>query len=126
MVLFISVGDARTTTYIACGNVKRIPYDIPGVVRFFIDIIQIAVPVLLVLMGGIDFGKVVISNDDKAMKMATGRFVKRVIGAAGILLVIFLVKLLIHVVGQDSDGMMACISCFTSDENMCTVYEEES
>lgn len=57
-----------------------------------LDIIKIAVPILLVLLGMMDFGKAVMSNDEKALKEAQNRFVKRLI--AGV--VIFFLPLILN------------------------------
>lgn len=125
-VEFYVYADGGTTNYISCGNTKGIPYDLPGLVRFIINLIKFLVPILLILMGAIDFSKVVISNDDKELSKATGKLVKRCIGAVGVFFVILFVQLLLELLGENSNGMMACISCFTSDEGQCLVYEVEN
>ena len=56
-------------------------------------IIQIGVPILLVLMGTIDLGKAVMSNDDKEIKGATSKLIKRAIMAVAVFFVVFLVNL---------------------------------
>ena len=123
---FISFAYASTTTYMSCGDVKGIPYDLPGLVRFVINLIKFIVPILLILMGAIDFSKVVISNDDKELTKATSKFIKRAIAGASVFLVIFFVQLLLNLLGEQSNGMMSCIACFTSDGGQCSVYEVEN
>lgn len=56
-------------------------------------VIQIGIPILLILMGTIDLGKAVISNDDKEIKGATGKLVKRAIMAVAVFFVVTLVTL---------------------------------
>ena len=51
-------------------------------------IIQIGIPIILVVMGSIDLGKAVLSSDDKEIKAATGRLIKRVIAAIAVFFVI--------------------------------------
>ena len=55
-------------------------------------IIQIGIPILLILFGTLDLGKAVISNDDKEIKGATSKLVKRAIMAIAVFFVVFLVK----------------------------------
>lgn len=125
LLLFFTIAYASTTTYMSCGGIKGIPYDIPGVVRLFINFIKMFIPIILILMGSIDFAKVVIGNDDNEMKKATGKFVKRCIAAVAIFFVIYLVQLLISLIGTNTSGVIECISCFTSDSSKCSTYEVE-
>lgn len=62
-------------------------------------IIQIGIPILLVLMGTIDLGKAVMSNDDKEIKAATGKLIKRAIAAVAVFFVVFLVNLVFGWIG---------------------------
>lgn len=56
------------------------------------DILRYLIPAILIILGSIDFSKVVISNDKEAMSKAVSTFVMRAI----IALVIFLLPLLIN------------------------------
>ena len=56
-------------------------------------IIQIGIPILLILMGTIDLGKAVLSSDDKEIKGAVGKLVKRAIAAIAVFFVSTLVTL---------------------------------
>lgn len=58
------------------------------------DWIKILVPIILILMGVFDFGKAVLASDEKAVKQAQSRFVKRIIVA----LIIFLLPTIIEVI----------------------------
>lgn len=59
-------------------------------------IIQIGVPILLILMGTIDLGKAVMSSDDKEIKGATGKLIKRAIAAVAVFFVATIVSLLMN------------------------------
>ena len=48
-------------------------------IKAILGIIQFIIPVLLILLGTIDLGKAVISSDDKEVKAAQSRLIKRVI-----------------------------------------------
>lgn len=56
-------------------------------------IIQIGIPILLIIMGSLDLGKAVMSSDDKEIKGATSKLVKRVIMAVAIFFVVTIVSL---------------------------------
>ena len=56
-------------------------------------IIQIGIPILLIIMGSIDLGKAVLSSDDKEIKGATSKLIKRVIMAVAVFFVVTIVRL---------------------------------
>lgn len=69
-----------------------------------LTIIQWAIPVLLIIMGSIDLGKAVLASDDKEIKGATSKLVKRAIAAIAVFFVPLLVNLLINMVGDSGKG----------------------
>lgn len=81
----------------ACGSIKPII----KVIKFgFMPIIQIGIPMLLIVLGSIDLGKAVIASDDKEVKQATSRLVKRCIYAVAIFFLVTIVQLLLNLVGD--------------------------
>ena len=71
-------------------------------------IIQIGIPILLILMGTIDLGKAVMSNDDKEIKGATGKLIKRAIAAVAVFFVVTLVSVVFGWLGKtDSSDVNA-------------------
>lgn len=62
--------------------------------RGLFPIIQIGIPILLIVMGTIDLGKAVMSSDDKEIKGATGKLIKRAIAAVAVFFVSTIVSLL--------------------------------
>lgn len=125
LMIFCSISivyAADTTTYMSCGEVKGIPYDIPGVVRTIIDFIKVGVPIILILIGTIDFAKAVM-GDDKELGRASKKFTSRCIFAVSVFFIVFVVQLLLKMLGLNSSGMMECFTCFTSDGSYCATYE---
>ncbi len=57
-------------------------------------IIQIGIPIILIIMGSIDLGKAVLSSDDKEIKGATSKLIKRAIAAIAIFFITTIVSLL--------------------------------
>lgn len=62
-------------------------------------IIQIGIPIILIVMGSIDLGKAVLSSDDKEIKGATGKLIKRAIAAVAVFFVTTIVSLLFGMFG---------------------------
>lgn len=75
------------------------------------NILKILIPVLLIILGSIDFGKVVLSNDKEAMSKAISTFVIRIIIAVAIFLLPTLVSLILNILGDAGIISKDVISC---------------
>lgn len=72
--------------------------------RGLFPIIQLGIPILLILLGTIDLGKAVIASDEKEVKAAQGRLIKRFIYAALIFFVPMLVGVVMNIVSAGGEG----------------------
>lgn len=84
-------------------------------------IIQIGIPIILILMGSIDLGKAVLSSDDKEIKGAVGKLVKRAIAAVAVFFVATIVTLVMDFfssTGNDEDlGTSKWKACWDAAKN---------
>ena len=78
---------------------KDIPQPVFAVVGTIIMLIQVVVPILLIIWGMIDFAKAVIGGDEDKIKAGQKTFIKRLIAAVILFLVVTIVKLLLNLVG---------------------------
>ena len=81
--------------------------DIQPIINFvkaIFNLIQIVIPIGLIIMGSIDLGKAVLSSDDKEIKAATSKLVKRAIAAVAIFFLVLLVKLVMNTVSEGGEG----------------------
>lgn len=102
---------------VSCGNVTGIPAKIPELVSFAITLIQIAVPVILVVMGSIDLFKGISAQKDDEIKKGQQMFIKRLLIAALIFFVIVIAKFLISIVADNSStNIIDCVDCFMSKD----------
>ncbi len=80
--------------------------------RGVFPLIQIGIPIVLIVLGTIDLGKAVISSDEKEVKAAQGRLIKRFIYAALVFFVVTLVTVVMNIVAKggqgDTNGWWAC------------------
>lgn len=67
-------------------------------------IVQLGIPILLIILGTIDLGKAVIASDEKEVKAAQSRLIKRFIYAALVFFVVTLVSVLMNMVAQGGEG----------------------
>lgn len=72
--------------------------------RGIFPIIQIGIPILLIVMGSIDLGKAVMSSDDKEIKGATSKLIKRAIAAVAVFFVVTIVSLLMGMFSKTELG----------------------
>lgn len=101
---------------VSCGNVTGIPRKIPELTSYSVTVIQIAVPVILVVMGSLDLFKGVTAQKEDEIKKMQQLFIKRLIVAGSIFFVIVIAKLLISVVAESSSAnIVECVDCFLSN-----------
>ncbi len=80
------------------------PEDLVPIFRFvkfgIYPLLQIGIPIILIIMGSIDLGKAVLSSDDKEIKAATGKLVKRAIAAVAVFFITTIVSWLFGALGS--------------------------
>lgn len=104
---------------VSCGKIHNLPYKVLQISNLAITIMQVAVPVILVLLGSIDLLKAVSSQKEDEIKKAQGIFIKRLIMGALVFFVVVIVKLITSIIGGNSDGIWKCVECFVSGANKC-------
>ena len=83
--------------------------------RALIPIFQVIIPIALILYGTVDLGKAVIASDEKEIKEAQGRLIKRFIYAAIVFLLVTLVNLVMQIVAAGSkEGTSLWWDCWSS------------
>ena len=102
---------------VSCGNVTGIPKKIPELTSYAVTIIQIAIPIILVIMGSIDLFKGITAGKEDEMKKGQQMFIKRLIVGASIFFIVVIVKLLISIVADSSaSDIVSCIDCFVDND----------
>lgn len=103
---------------VQCGNME-IDSIIPGTISTVVNILKIAIPIILIIFGMLDLSKAVMANEEKEMKEAQKKLIKRIIYAVLVFFVIALVQFVFSQLAKsDSDnangskGATSCISCF--------------
>lgn len=114
LVMFISNDVyAQTFTCDILGDSAQFDYQLAKIVKYVILIIQIVVPIILVVMGLLDFLKAVAAQKEDDIKAGQKLFIKRLLAGVLVFFVIALVKLVISIAANSSsDGIMNCASCF--------------
>lgn len=88
---------------ITCGTDAdsiTIPGGIVGVVHLAVMAIQVVVPILLIIWGMLDFAKAIIGQDEDKIKAGQKTFIKRLVAAVVVFLIVTIVQLAITLAGS--------------------------
>lgn len=96
------------------GGDAGIPEGIGNVIHLIVVAIQVVVPILLIIWGMIDFAKAIIGQDEDKIKAGQKTFIKRLIAAVVVFLIVTIVQLAINLAasiggeGNDSGTAWGC------------------
>ena len=98
----------------ACGGLLPLVKVIVAVIK----LVMVIIPVALIVYGTIDLGKAVIASDEKEVKSAQSRLIKRMIYAALIFFVPMLVGVVMNLVSAGGEGDTTSWSnCWQAEKN---------
>lgn len=119
---------AEKLQYLKCGD-NFIPAPIAPITRVLTLLLQILLPLVIILVGNMDFLKAVIASDQEKIKKNQRQFFNRLKAALIFFLVITVFKFVIQLVAdtkEDSDDFIKCVDCLISDESSCDETTDES
>lgn len=95
----------------ATGDMVEIPSEITDITALLYTIIKIAIPLILIIYGMFDFGKSVMAGKEDEIKTNQKLFVKRLISAALVFLILSFVEIVINIVAPKTEimGVVRCI-----------------
>lgn len=92
-------------------------YKLFGFAGHILRIIQIAIPIIIILMGSIDLVKAIISQKDDEMKKAQSILIKRLLYGVIIFFVPIIANFVVNLVGGDTTS--PCLTCFLDTPGDC-------
>lgn len=99
------------------------------IVGYALVILKMLIPIIIIILGMIDFGKAVISSDDKIIKDSAIHFAKRLIAGVTIFFVPTIIRVVFNYIGEFTDTMrsdyMVCVNCLTNPDDCDTSYRGE-
>lgn len=105
--------------YVKCGNSSAFPSALPKFTRILISILQIFTPIMLIVLGMIDFMKAVAGENSEGFDKAKKKFVNRIIAGCAVFLVFTIVKFAVSSFATSDNAYMQCASCFINNSNNC-------
>ena len=106
------------TAKVSCGNLSGIPKKIPNLTSDIFLILEIAVPVILVIMGMLDMFKAITADKEDEMAKARKVFFKRLITGAIVFFVFAITKFVVSILDTDtnSQNIINCMDCFINGD----------
>ena len=110
--------------YVQCGDAFDIPHQIPSLFSMFVNLLKIATPIVLVIMGVITLLKSLAASKEDELKKAQQSLIKKMIAAAMVFFVISIVQFVILKVADtgEQDNVSSCLSCFLNNDCSNNVY----
>lgn len=106
----------------ACGF-DYMPAKLPDFTSGLYNVIKLLVPILLIIMGMIDFTKAVMASDEKKMKESQKKFINRLIAGVVVFLIMAVVQFVfkqIDTTTEYKNGFANCINCILNgDKTAC-------
>lgn len=106
----------------ACGF-DYMPTNMPNFTSGLYNIIKLLVPIILIVMGMVDFAKAVMASDEKKMKDSQKKFITRLIAAVIVFLVMAVVQFVFKKIDTENEyksGFVNCINCMLNgDKTAC-------
>lgn len=117
----VSMYHNGTSEFTSCGGgmLTEIPVSVPKIISITYTAIEIAVPIVLVVLGMIDLFKALVAGKDDEIKKNQSILVKRLIAAVLVFFVLVIVKFLITLFADNGSNIMSCVECFV--KNACGV-----
>ena len=112
---FIPNVNAENFTCSTFGSDVYIDKHLAQITKYVILILQIAAPIILVIMGMVDLVKGITSQKEDEIKKGQQIFIKRLIAGLILFFVFAITKFVISIAASSSDSnIMNCASCFIS------------
>ena len=82
---------------LTCSDDLRI---IVSFIKGILGLIQIVVPIILIIVGAFDLAKAVMGSDEKEIKAATQKLIKRAIAAVSVFFISTAVRVVMHYISE--------------------------
>lgn len=103
--------------YVTCGDARDIPYQVPRLISYLVNLLKIATPIILIVISIITLVKAVAASREDEIKKAQNSLIRKMIAAALVFFVISIVQFVILKVADSSetDNISNCLSCFLNN-----------
>lgn len=117
------------TMFYTLAGCADIPCPVFKIVHIIKLLIEFVVPVVLIILGMLDFAKATMAHDDNGIIEAKNTFIRRLIAACTVFFVVVIFELVFNIIadsadnagsGQDGRSVWTCVSqMLDGDESSC-------
>lgn len=110
--------------YVQCGGAFDIPYQVPGIISFVVNLLKIITPIVLIVVSIISLVKSLASSKEDEIKKAQKSLVRKIISAVMVFFIVSIVQFVIMKVADtgETDDISSCLSCFLNNDCQNTIY----
>lgn len=119
--------------YVACGDIKDIPYQVPGLISFLVNLLKIATPIILIIVSIVSLLKALAATNEDEIKKAQKSLIRKIVAAVLVFFVISIVQFVIFIVADDTtgsnynnltevDNLSDCLNCFLNNDCEENIY----
>lgn len=107
--------DSKTYQKITCGEME-IPRIAANITSTIIQILKIATPLIIILLGSVDLIKAVMAQKEDEIKKGQQTFIRRLLVGCLVFLAFFIIELIIGFIKPKNDNvnMWNCVDCFVT------------
>lgn len=119
--LIVEDVNAAEVAVVKCGGMEYgIPAGIATFSRNIYNLVKIMVPIIIILLGMLDFAKAAMASEIKNMDEYKNKLIRRIIAGVMIFFVLSIVNFVFTNIKTDnSSGIIGCLACFTTTEEAC-------
>lgn len=94
---------------------------LPSTISTVVKILKIFVPIIIVIFGILDLAKAVMANEEKEMKEAQKKLIKRIVYGVVVFFVFTLIQFVFSRFSDaGADGDKSCLDCFINGPDHCS------
>lgn len=110
--------------YVTCGDSYDIPIQVPKLISYCVNILKIATPIILIVVGMITLLKALVASKEDELKKAQASLIKKIIASVMVFFVVSIVQFVILKVANKSEtaSISDCMSCFLNNDCYSTTY----
>lgn len=117
--------NSTNLVYVECGDAFDIPYPVPKLISFLVNLLKIVTPIILIVVAVITLLKSMTSSSEDQMKKAQKSLINKIAAAVMVFFIVSIVQFVITKIAEDSEktSLASCMSCFLNNECSSTYYK---
>lgn len=94
------------------------------IIGYIVELAKWIIPLIIIVLGMVDFGKAVISSDDKAINKAASTLIRRIVAGVIVFFIPTIVLTLLNIIDitdgiEDTSRFEACTKCILNASEHC-------